>query len=232
MYARKMAPYANDERVLIHYFQDSLSSPTSIWFSILDKKKIRTFKDVSQAFMKQYEYNISLAPTRDSLQRVTKKGNETFKEFAQRWRSEAAKVIPPLIDSEICSLFIKSTTGTFRAWLAPCVGYTFAQLVIAGEQIEDELKTGIIMDFQTIKRQLEQAKMGSFGSTSKKFAPKRKKEDEETLSHIFTSQTKPVHNVGNVPYNQQPQLQYAPAFKPTTYPQRRPNFNTQAPTRR
>ncbi|GKV34049.1 hypothetical protein SLEP1_g42472 [Rubroshorea leprosula] len=105
MYARKMAPYANDERVLIHYFQDSLSSPTSVWFSTLDKKKIRTFKDVSQAFMKQYEYNMSLAPIRDSLQRITKKGNETFKEFAQRWRSEAAKVIPPLTDSEICSLY-------------------------------------------------------------------------------------------------------------------------------
>ncbi|GKV46141.1 hypothetical protein SLEP1_g53148 [Rubroshorea leprosula] len=141
IYARKMAPYANDERVLIHYFQDSLSGPASIWFSILDKKKIRTFKDVSQAFMRQYEYNMSLAPTRDSLQRVTKKSNETFKEFAQRWRSEAAKVIPTLADSEICSLFIKSTTRTFRPWLAPCVGYTFAQLVTVGEEIEDGLKT-------------------------------------------------------------------------------------------
>ncbi|GKV43085.1 hypothetical protein SLEP1_g50423 [Rubroshorea leprosula] len=113
---KNMAPYANDERVLIHYFQDSLSGPASVWFSTLDKKKICTFKDVSQAVMKQYEYNMSLAPTRDSLQRITKKGNETFKEFAQRWRSKAAKVIPPLTNSEICSLFIKSTTGTFRAW--------------------------------------------------------------------------------------------------------------------
>ncbi|GKV42866.1 hypothetical protein SLEP1_g50229 [Rubroshorea leprosula] len=81
MYARKMAPYANDERVLIHYFQDSLSGLTSVWFSTLDEKKIRTFKDVSQAFMKQYEYNISLDPTRDSLQRITKRSNEPFKEF-------------------------------------------------------------------------------------------------------------------------------------------------------
>ncbi|GLU06506.1 hypothetical protein SLE2022_235360 [Rubroshorea leprosula] len=56
MYARKMAPYANDEKVLIHYFQDNLSSSASVWFSTLDKKKIRTFKDVSQAYMKQYEF--------------------------------------------------------------------------------------------------------------------------------------------------------------------------------
>ncbi|GKV53026.1 hypothetical protein SLEP1_g59575 [Rubroshorea leprosula] len=231
MYARKMAPYANDERVLIHYFQDSLSGPASVWFSTLDKKKIRTFKDVSQAFMRQYEYNMSLAPTRDSLQRITKKSNETFKEFAQRWRSEAAKVIPPLTDSEICSLFIKSTTGTFRAWLAPCVGYTFAQLVTAGEQIEDGLKTGIIMDFQAIQKQLEQVKMGNVGSTSKKFTPGGRKEDEEALSHISTCHAKPVYNVAKIPHDRQPQLQYTPAFKPTPYSQRRPNFNAHAPVR-
>ncbi|GKV11352.1 hypothetical protein SLEP1_g22616 [Rubroshorea leprosula] len=52
MYARKMAPYANDERVLIHYFQDNLSGPVSVWFSTLDRKKICTFKDMSQAFMR------------------------------------------------------------------------------------------------------------------------------------------------------------------------------------
>ncbi|GKV11286.1 hypothetical protein SLEP1_g22551 [Rubroshorea leprosula] len=74
----KMAPYANDEKVLIHYFQDSLSSSANVWFSTLDKKKIQTFKDVSQAFMKQYEYNMSLALTRDSLQRITKKGVVTI----------------------------------------------------------------------------------------------------------------------------------------------------------
>ncbi|GKV34732.1 hypothetical protein SLEP1_g43078 [Rubroshorea leprosula] len=214
MYARKMAPYANDERVLIHYFQDNLFGLASVWFSTLDKKKIHTFKDVSQAFMKQYEYNTSLAPTRDSLQRITKKGNETFKEFAQRWRSEAAKVIPPLTDSEICSLFIKSTIGTFRAWLASCVGYTFAQLVTVGEQIEDGLKTGMIIYFQTIQRQLEQVKMGSSGSTSKRFSPKGKKEDEEALNHIFTSHAKPVYNVANGPYNRQ---QFPPTNQPRQF---------------
>ncbi|GKV38982.1 hypothetical protein SLEP1_g46828 [Rubroshorea leprosula] len=101
----------------------------------------------------------------DSLQRITRKSNETFKEFAQRWRSEAAKVIPPLANSEIYFLFIKSSTETFRAW------------------------------------QLEQAKMGSLGSTSKKFTPKGQKEDEEALNHIFTNHAKPTYN-------------------------RRPNFNT------
>ncbi|GKV30781.1 hypothetical protein SLEP1_g39561 [Rubroshorea leprosula] len=142
-----------------------------------------------------------LASARDSLQRVAKKINETFREFAQHWRYEIAKVIPPLTDNEILT---------------------------TGEQIEDRLKAGIIVDFQAIYKQLEQVKTSSVGSTSKKFVPKGKREDEEALSHIFTSHAKAVYNVANVSYNHQPQLQYTPAYKPATYSQRKPNFSAQA----
>ncbi|GKV32766.1 hypothetical protein SLEP1_g41347 [Rubroshorea leprosula] len=45
MYCRKMAPYANDEKVMIHYFQDSLTGPADAWFSTLDKSKRRSSKD-------------------------------------------------------------------------------------------------------------------------------------------------------------------------------------------
>ncbi|GKV34052.1 hypothetical protein SLEP1_g42475 [Rubroshorea leprosula] len=116
--------------------------------------------------------------------------------------------------------------GTFHAWLAPCVGYTFAQLMTTGEQIKEGQKAGVIMNFQTIQRQLEQVKMGISGSTLKRFSHKRKKKDEEALNHIFTSHVKPI----NAPYNRQPQLQHTPIFKFTTYPQRRPNFDALAPT--
>ncbi|GKV31553.1 hypothetical protein SLEP1_g40232 [Rubroshorea leprosula] len=105
MYARKMTPYANDERVLIHYFQDNLSGPASVWFSTLDKKKICTFKDVSQAFMKQYEYYMSLALTRDSLQRITKKGHGTENCAALRHR------IQDLIDESKLQLNVKEAKG-------------------------------------------------------------------------------------------------------------------------
>ncbi|GKV51583.1 hypothetical protein SLEP1_g58222 [Rubroshorea leprosula] len=40
MYCRKMAPYANDEKLMIHYFQDSLTGPVDAWFSTLDKSKL------------------------------------------------------------------------------------------------------------------------------------------------------------------------------------------------
>jgi len=47
-------------------------------------------------FLKQYKYNIDMAPDRMQLQSKTKKGAEAFKEYAQRWREIATQVEPPL----------------------------------------------------------------------------------------------------------------------------------------
>ncbi|GKV34678.1 hypothetical protein SLEP1_g43032 [Rubroshorea leprosula] len=113
MYCRKMAPYANDEKLMIHYFQDSLTGPADAWFSTLDKSKVKSWHDLTHNFMKQYEYNTSLAPSREDLQKTEKKPSESFKEFAQRWRGLAARVQPPLTDHELSNLFIKSTKGPY-----------------------------------------------------------------------------------------------------------------------
>ncbi|GKU89650.1 hypothetical protein SLEP1_g3764 [Rubroshorea leprosula] len=52
--------------------------------------------------------------------------------------------------------------------------------------------------------------MGSSRSTSKRFSPKGNKEDEEALSHIFTSHAKPVYNVQFPPANQPRQFTKLP----------------------
>ncbi|GKV43122.1 hypothetical protein SLEP1_g50455 [Rubroshorea leprosula] len=92
MYHRKMDPYASDNKLVIHYFQDSLIGPADACFSTLDKKK---------------------------------KSNESFKEFAQIWRGMVARVQPPLTNHEL-------------------------------KQVEDEIKLGVILDYQAIKDILEQ----------------------------------------------------------------------------
>ncbi|GKV30632.1 hypothetical protein SLEP1_g39424 [Rubroshorea leprosula] len=101
MCCRKMAPYANNEKLMIHYFQDSLVGHVDAWFSTLDKSKVKSWHDLTYNFMKQYEYNTALAPNREDLQMIEKKSSESFKEFAQRWRGLVAWVQPPLTDHEL-----------------------------------------------------------------------------------------------------------------------------------
>jgi len=108
MYVRRMSAYAKDDQVLIFYFQESLASPASKWYMNLDKTRIRTFRDLCEAFVQQYQYNVDMAPDRSDLQAMTQGNKETFKEYAQRWRDAAAQVSPRIEEKEMTKLFLKT----------------------------------------------------------------------------------------------------------------------------
>ena len=90
MYCRKMAAHAHNEKLLIHCFQDSLGGVALNWYMHLEPTRIASWKDLVDAFLKQYKYNMDMAPDRMQLQNMAKKSSETFKEYAQRWRELAA----------------------------------------------------------------------------------------------------------------------------------------------
>ena len=67
MYIRKMSTHTDDQRLLIHFFQDSLTGAALKWYMSLDSSSIFTFNDLGEAFIKQYKYNMFMAPDRDQL---------------------------------------------------------------------------------------------------------------------------------------------------------------------
>ena len=86
MYARKMSTQTENQQLLIHYFQDSLTGATLRWYMGLDSGTIQTSRDLSKAFITQYKYNLDMSPDRDQLRAMSQKDTESFKEYAQRWR--------------------------------------------------------------------------------------------------------------------------------------------------
>jgi hypothetical protein len=52
MYARKMSTQTDNDQLLIHYFQDSLSGAALRWYMSLDSANIRSFNDLGEAFVK------------------------------------------------------------------------------------------------------------------------------------------------------------------------------------
>ncbi|XP_050916201.1 uncharacterized protein LOC127131321 [Lathyrus oleraceus] len=82
MYYRKMASHVEDGKLIIHYFQDSLSEAPSKWYLSLDQSRIRCFQDLLDAFIKHYKYNMDMAPDKRQLQSMFQCDNESFKEYA------------------------------------------------------------------------------------------------------------------------------------------------------
>jgi len=83
MYSRKMTVYAYDDKLLIHFFQDNLVGVALSWYTHLEASRIRSWMDLVDAFLKQYKYNMDIAPDRLQLQNMAKRDTESFKEYAQ-----------------------------------------------------------------------------------------------------------------------------------------------------
>ncbi|GAU29064.1 hypothetical protein TSUD_278200 [Trifolium subterraneum] len=113
MYARKMSTQSSNDKLLIHYFQDSLTGAALRWYMDLDKANVSSFNDLASAFIRQYNYNSYLAPDRDELRVLSQKEKESFKEYAQRWRELAAQIRPPVEEKELCKLFLHTLSPFF-----------------------------------------------------------------------------------------------------------------------
>jgi len=92
------------------------------------------------AFIRQHQYNSNMAPDRMQLQNMCKKGHESFKEYAQRWRDLASQVVPPMMEGEMITMIVDML---LMFYYEKMVGYTpssFGDLVYAGERNEVGLK--------------------------------------------------------------------------------------------
>ncbi|XP_052730071.1 uncharacterized protein LOC128196150 [Vigna angularis] len=143
MYCRKMAAYAHDEKLLIHFFQESLIDETLTWYMRLDTTHIYSWKHLVETFLRQYGYDKDLTPDRAQLQNMVKKESESFREYAQRWREIDAQVEPSLNDKEMTTTFSSTLQPPFyEHMLSISVSSSFTDIVVIGERVESGIRNG------------------------------------------------------------------------------------------
>ncbi|XP_017428581.2 uncharacterized protein LOC108336620 [Vigna angularis] len=214
MYCRKMAAYAYDDPLLIHIFQDSLAGVALNWYTHLEPSRIRCWADLADAFVKQYVYNTHVAPDRLQLQNMGKRDNETFKEYAQRWRELAAQVEPPLFDREMVAMFVNTLQPPFYEHMVGNVSVNFADVIIIGERIEIGLKNGKIV-------------YGPPAATNYKkpgFNPGKKKEGEVHAASIMPAWRGQAPTHSYRPYLGQPPYAANTSFDHQTRPQQQQGY--------
>ncbi|RDY11607.1 hypothetical protein CR513_03709, partial [Mucuna pruriens] len=121
MYCRKVVTYTYDDKILVHCFQNNLAGAALSWY---------TWRDLAEAFLKQYKYNEDLAPDRSRLQNILKKKQEGFKEYAQRWCQLAAQVQPPIMEREMVTMFIDTLLVPYYDEVVGNVTSNFVDLMV------------------------------------------------------------------------------------------------------
>ncbi|XP_058751635.1 uncharacterized protein LOC131624732, partial [Vicia villosa] len=174
MYIRKMSTHTDDQRLLIHYFQDSLTGAASKWYMGLDSTHIRTFNDLAEAFVKQYKYNVDMAPDRDQLRAMMQKEKESFKEYAQRWREVAAQVIPPMEEKEMTKIFLKTLGPFYYEKMIASAPVDFTEMVGMGVRLEEAVREG-----RLVRNDNSSGGAKKYGSSFQK----KKESDTNAVSH-------------------------------------------------
>jgi hypothetical protein len=143
-YCNKMVEVVHDEKLLIHFYQDSLNGTALSWYMRLDNTKIRKWKDLVDAFVKQYKYNMDITPNRTSLSNLEKKDKESIREYAQRLRDLASQVHPPLLDKEMVTLFANTLKDPYYEHVMGSSAQQFTDAVVVAERIEQGVNSGRI----------------------------------------------------------------------------------------
>ena len=73
-----------------------MTGPTATWYVRLEKTS--SWREMANAFLEYYWFNIEIVPDSIVLQRIEKKSGESFCEYAQRWHDLAAQVLPPMME--------------------------------------------------------------------------------------------------------------------------------------
>src|SRR3954466_15698213 len=78
------------------------------------------------------------------LQSMSMGPNESFKEYAQKWRDLAGRVQPPLADRELVDMFKSTLTSPFYSHLLGSSSSSFTDLILIGEYVESGIQSGKI----------------------------------------------------------------------------------------
>ena len=108
MYCKKMTGYISNDKLLIHYFQNSLGRSTTRWYNLLSRDQNKSWTNLAKAFLVQYKHMTDTALDRLSLQNMKKKTTKTFREYAHKWRDLVAQVQPPMTDKELNKMFLNT----------------------------------------------------------------------------------------------------------------------------
>ncbi|XP_071909679.1 uncharacterized protein [Coffea arabica] len=212
MFANKLGRPIDDENLPVRLFPESLEGDALDWYSNLKPEDMKSWMDLSTAFVRQYEYNCELAPTRTTLEGTKRKPSEDHKTYAKRWRKLAAKVEPPMTENEIVRTFIKAHDPPYFEEIFRMTGCSFAEIVNKLEEYDEFIRAGKIVNVSALKSQLEAMQSQSGSSKKAQF----KKKDEEASF------------VWDQGFSSRPRYQQNPTYSPCYLyqPHPRPVYNT------
>lgn len=142
VYCDQLVGVGKNEALLIRLFSRSLNGEALEWFTSQEFKQWTSWNALAKDFNERFGRSIEAAPDRYYLEKIKPKSIENYREYALRWRKEAARVKPPMSEREITEMFFQTQKPEYYEKILCMIGQKFVEIVKVGEALEDGFKTG------------------------------------------------------------------------------------------
>ncbi|XP_070044520.1 uncharacterized protein [Nicotiana tomentosiformis] len=107
-YCDKHVGVGKNKQIRTKLFMRSLTRDALSWYMSQNPTHWVSWVSMASDFMDRFRFNTKNVPDMFFIQNLKKKPTETFREYATRWRSEAAKVRPALEEEQMNKFFIRA----------------------------------------------------------------------------------------------------------------------------
>ncbi|XP_070056446.1 uncharacterized protein [Nicotiana tomentosiformis] len=133
------------------YFGESLTGIASEWYMNQDISHWHIWDDLARYFIRKFQYNVDIAPDRNSLTNFKKKTAKSFREYAIKWREQEARVKPPMDETEMVNVFLQAQEADYFQNMMSSMGNPFAEGIKIKEMVENGPKTGRIISQSALR---------------------------------------------------------------------------------
>ncbi|XP_070028897.1 uncharacterized protein [Nicotiana sylvestris] len=165
-YCDKLVGVGKDEKIGMKLFMRSLKGDALSWYISQEPKMWSNWVCMASDFMDRFRFNTENAPDIFYIQNLKKKPTETFREYATRWRSEAAEVRSTLEEEQMNRFFIRAQDPQYYERLMLFESQKFSDIIKLGERIEEGIKSGMLTNFEALQATNKSPKSG--GTTKKR----------------------------------------------------------------
>ncbi|XP_070039827.1 uncharacterized protein [Nicotiana tomentosiformis] len=149
-YCDKLVRVGKDERIRIKLFMRILTGDALSWYISQNPKKWVNWVSMVSDFIDRFRFNTENAPDVFYIQNLKKKPTETFREYATRRRSEAAKVRPALEEEQMNKFFVIAQDQQYYKRLMVIENHKFSDIIKLGERIEEGIKSKMVTNFEAL----------------------------------------------------------------------------------
>ncbi|XP_070013446.1 uncharacterized protein [Nicotiana sylvestris] len=159
-YCEKLIGVGKDKRIHMKLFMRSLTGDTLSWYISQNPNKWVNWVSMASDFMDRFRFNIENTPDTFYIQNLKKKPTKTFREYATRWRSEAAKVSKAMEEEHMNKFFVRAQDPLYYERLIVIENHKFSDIIKLGERTEEGIKSGIVTNFEALQAKNKALQLG------------------------------------------------------------------------